>query len=150
TAIALLALADVTTDPTRFRVQVVIAPVSEFATALPDAQATIRVDGQGALGELDVATVLALLGTGTTPPGGLTLPPLNPVTTPAAGPTTGGTTPGHTMTVAGAAITYNDRWILDTVNSEADSATFWDAADGSLAWFGYLPASTVAAGDATA
>jgi hypothetical protein len=64
TPIALLALADVTTDPADFRVQIVLAPVSAFPAALPDAQSAITVDGQPALGELDSATVLSLLGVG--------------------------------------------------------------------------------------
>jgi hypothetical protein len=95
--------------------------------------------------------------TGTTPAGGLTLPPLNPTTTPAAGttPVTGttpatGTTAGQSTTVAGATFTYNNRWIFDTANSEPDGRTFWDAADGSLTWFGYLPTSPEAGDAATA
>lgn len=82
TPIALLALADVTTDPTEFRVQLILAPVSDFPVLLPDAQSAITVDGQPALGEIDVATVLSQLGVGETATTG----------------TTGGTTPVGTET----------------------------------------------------
>ena len=90
TPIALLAFADVTTDPTEFRVQVILAPVSQFPVALPDAQASIQVDGQPALGEVDTATVLSLLGGGTTGAA--------PVAPTAAGTT--GDTPATTATAA--------------------------------------------------
>lgn len=66
TPIALLAFADVLTDPTEFRVQIILAPVSDFPVALPDAQASIQVDGTPAFSELDSATVLSLLGAGGT------------------------------------------------------------------------------------
>jgi hypothetical protein len=58
-------------------------------------------------------------------------------------------TGGQSITVSGATITYNDRWIFDTVNSTPDSHTFWDAADGSGTWYGYLP-TVPTSGDAAA
>lgn len=103
--------------------------------------------------------------------GGLVLPPLGGTTTPAAAPTpTPATVPtptpamvptptpalvptpttattGQTITVAGAVITYNDQWLLDTVNSTADGATYFDAADGSISFVGYYPTQP-ASGDA--
>ncbi len=96
TPIALLAYADVTTDPTEFRVQVILAPVSDFPVALPDAQASIQVDGQAAFAELDAATVLSLLGAG----GATTTTGTTPVTTATAATTTPQTT---TTTTQGAA-----------------------------------------------
>ena len=56
---------------------------------------------------------------------------------------------GQAITVAGASISYTAQWLYDTVNSEPDGVTYFDAADGSGSWFGYLPAEPTT-GDATA
>jgi hypothetical protein len=119
------------------------SPASEFPQALDSVQQGITVNDASPLAGIDTGQVTTALQGGTAPVVG---------TTPAAGMTpTSSTAPtgGQSITVSGATITYNDRWIFDTVNSTPDSHTFWDAADGSGTWYGYLPTAPTS-GDAAA
>lgn len=130
-----------TADPSQMDIMTMLAsPVSEFPQALGAVQQGITVNDASPLAGIDTGQVTTALQGGTAPAAG---------TTPVAGTTPPAPTGGQSITVSGATITYNDRWIFDTVNSTPDSHTFWDAADGSATWYGYLP-TVPTSGDAAA
>ncbi len=134
TPIALLAFADVLSDPTEFRVQVILAPVSEFPVALPDAQASIQVDGTPALSELDPATVLPLLGAGgpAATTGGTT-----PVTNATETATTTTTTQGAGLSVSGDVSQYEAQDAQGTCDAIGWAATSSDQLPQSEQDFNY-------------
>jgi VCBS repeat-containing protein len=152
-----LFVVDVTTAPGTFDVQLLLAPPDQFLPSLVSVQQSFQINGVAPFSELDQATLASLIGgdvpstpaTGTTSGAGPTptsgssrtnRSPRGESTTPAAAvtPTTG--VAGQVLTVAGASITYTAQWVYDTVNSEPDGVTYFDAADESGSWFGYVPA----------
>jgi hypothetical protein len=153
-----LFVVDVTTTPGTLVLEGLFAPPDQFVSSLTSVQQFFQIDGVAPFRELDPATLAPLLGgdapatpttastapdslTPTPGPGGRGQSPRGGTITPAAEttptPTTGSA--GQSITVAGATISYSAQWVYDTVNSEPDSVTYFDAADGSGSWYGYLP-----------
>jgi hypothetical protein len=163
-----LFVVDVTTTPGTAVMQALFAPPDQFISSLVSVQQSFQINGVPPFGELDPAMLAPLIGgeVAVTPTTG-TAPPAGPTPTPGSGqpsrPPSGGamtptavTTPtttvgvaGQSITIAGATITHTDAWVYDTVNSEPDGVAYFDAADESGSWFGYLPAQPTT-GDAAA
>jgi hypothetical protein len=163
-----LFVVDVTTTPGTLVMEALFAPPDQFVSSLDSVQQSFQINGVAPFSELDPAMLAPLLGgevpvtptTASTPAASLTptdgsggrgqSPRGGPIT-PAAEttPTPTQDVAGQSITVAGATITYTTQWVYDTVNSEPDSVTYFDAADGSGSWFGYVPAQPTT-GDAAA
>lgn len=73
--LVILVHADVTTDPSQFRAQVLITPLADFDASFTSVQQSFEVDGVGSMSELDGALLSELLGTGGLAPDTMSTPP---------------------------------------------------------------------------
>src|SRR5688500_6595385 len=144
-----LFVVDVTTTPGTLVMEALFAPPDQFVSSLDSVQQSFQNNGVAPFSELEPAMLAPLLGgegpvtptTASTPAASLTptdgsggrgQSPRGGPFTPAAEttPTPTQDVAGQSITVAGATITYTTQWVYDTVNSEPDSVTYFDAADG--------------------
>jgi hypothetical protein len=157
-----LFVVDVTTTPGTLVMQALFAPPNQFVSSLAAAQQSFQINGIAPFSELVPATLAPLIGgeVAVTPTTGTTSP-VSPTPTPSSGrtsrsplgqmmtPTPVSGAAGQSITVAGATLTYSSAWVYDTVNSEPDGVAYFDAADESGSWFGYLPAQPTSGDAAT-